>query len=577
MVMPGDRSLSYTNPLIVQLFHRALAYQGALVVLIGVGVFGACLLHRIRRPAHQALEHRGATYLRWSFGVLWFIDGLLQLQPAMPLGLASQVIASSAHGSPRWLHAVVFSGVGLWNRHPLALGEAAAWIQMGIGFMFLGARGRALRVAALVSCVWALVVWVLGESLGAMFSSTSSVLFGWPGAAFFYLVAGAWLATSPAFFERHFAVWTLRAVAIMLALGALLQLIPTREFWHGGPDNALAAMTQLMSHTAQPSWLRSVVTHVGSTGSSLGGGVNLVVIFWLLISAVGLWRASSRPLHWPSRLTISGALIIWIVAQDAAVFGGLSTDLNSMIPLVALTWCAAAARQPLERTTEQRPVVARQVAGLAAAALGVAMLLVAVVPLGAALLSDSAETTLFLAKQQSNYALINTPAAPFSLRDQHGTLVSIPAHDGHYQLVTFFDPVCTTDCPLVAHQLLDLESRVGAQSSRLDIVVVAANPEHERVQDVRHFIGQNHLGALRNFHFVTGSLSDLRAVWGNYGVEVGFIGASPPSLIHSDVIYIIDPRGRERVFFPDSPAPGWSGEQSTTTALRDALYDAGLR
>src|SRR5215472_15603599 len=41
--------------------------------------------------------------LRLGFGALWLLDGVLQIQPAMPSGLASGVMVPAAATSPPWV------------------------------------------------------------------------------------------------------------------------------------------------------------------------------------------------------------------------------------------------------------------------------------------------------------------------------------------------------------------------------------------------------------------------------------------------------------------------------------------
>ena len=94
-------------------------------------------------------EPRSRTYLRMAFGAIWLIDGILQFQASMPLAMANGIVAPAAAGTPSWLHALMFDGIGIWNNHPIALAVGTAWIQVGIGSLALGlerqdrsARGR---------------------------------------------------------------------------------------------------------------------------------------------------------------------------------------------------------------------------------------------------------------------------------------------------------------------------------------------------------------------------------------------------------------------------------------------------
>ena len=74
-------------------------------------------------------------------------------------------------------------------------GASAVWIQVGIGiWLIVAARGPLSRLAGLVSVGWGLVVWVFGESFGGIFAPGLTWLFGAPGAALIYAVAGALIA-----------------------------------------------------------------------------------------------------------------------------------------------------------------------------------------------------------------------------------------------------------------------------------------------------------------------------------------------------------------------------------------------
>jgi cytochrome oxidase Cu insertion factor (SCO1/SenC/PrrC family) len=72
----------------------------------------------------------------------------------------------------------------------------------------------------------------------------------------------------------------------------------------------------------------------------MGGGFNLVVVMWLVACAVGLWISTSRALHWPIRTLVIGCALFWVMGEDVAIFGGLATDVNSLLPLALLAWCA---------------------------------------------------------------------------------------------------------------------------------------------------------------------------------------------------------------------------------------------
>jgi len=568
-----------TNPLIVAYFRHDLFVKavGLFVALGLLLLLGALLLGGVRRfnlSSAGLHEPRNRTYLRWAFGVIWLIDGILQFQPAMPLGLANQVVAPAMAGTPSWLHHLMQSGINIWNQHPLHLAVGAAWVQVGLGLLLLVSNGGVGRVAALVSAGWAAMIWLIGNGAGGIFASANSLLFGWPGATLFYVVAGLFLAGRVENFPERFSTVTLRFVAVVLILGALKQCLPVVGFWHGGNANALTAMTQAMTQSAQPHWIAWLALHGGDAAGSLGGGANLIVIFWLAVNAVGLWLAPRRQWNWPVWSTVVFSVLFWFVAQDAAFFGGVATDFNSLIPLAALTAVAApvfAGQGPLQRRS---PVELRSLTGSVVVSFAAAMVLYSV-GLMAWATTQPVENTFYEAANGLASA-VNNHAPRFTLTDQRGHAFTLGEHPGHYTLLTFLDPVCNTDCPLLAAQMKAARAQFSP-TAPLDLVAVAANSLHETEAQVRAFVTQHDLGALPNFYFVTGSLHDTRAVWNSYGISVTPSATSRMS-VHADYFFVIDPTGHLRWIVPDDPLTGQAMTQTSDVAeLVSLLHQTGLR
>jgi hypothetical protein len=152
----------------------------------------------------------------------------------MPLGLANNVIAPLTTNTPSWLHSLMEHGIYLWNSHPISLAVGTAWLQVGIGLVILASNGRTGRIVGGISALWAGLVWLIGNGAGGMFVSGASFLFGWPGATFFYVAAGVWLFVKPETFQRLFSKVTLRVLSVVAGFAALLQFLPSTQFWHGG-------------------------------------------------------------------------------------------------------------------------------------------------------------------------------------------------------------------------------------------------------------------------------------------------------------------------------------------------------
>ena len=129
-----------------------------------------------------------------------------------------------------------------------------------------------------------------------------------------------------------------------------------------------------------------------------------------------------------------------------------------------------------------------------------------------------------------------------------------------------------------------LYNRFACDRAALDVVselvAVVANPTYRSTAVTRAFDRQEGLTAVPNWLYLTGSLSDLAAVWRHYGVTVQNLPAGAMSA-HNDLALIIDPAGRIRQELSADPGPGTSGTKSSFSVLlsqyvRQALGPAGL-
>lgn len=574
----GQGSFTLTNPTVVALFHHLLmvvdlAYIIVFAfVLVGAGAVTK-LMFTFNLSAEGLGETRQRSFLRFGYGGLWIIAGLMQFQPSMPLGLADQVVKPSLAGAPSWLDSLVRLGIGVWNNHPLALAAGIVWLQIGIGLGLIVSNGRLSRTLGAFSASYAFGIWVLGNSMGGIFQSTSNLLFGWPGATLFYVVAGVWLAVPYKTFERLFSRSTLRGLAVLFAIAAVLQSLPSRGFWLGGNANALTQMTNSMTQVAQPHWLAWVVRSVGNLAGTMGGGFNIIILIWLVVSAGGLWISFGRQLNWPAYSVAAGAIFFWVIAQDTAFFGGLATDVNSLVPLATLAYCASPRFVGAPVLNRRLSVEMRSLTGSVLAAFAISMVAISLTAMTLSLFSTT-ETTWFLAAN-GQPAPADGPAAPFALTDQFGHSYHLGQHAGYHTVLAALDPRCYTDCPLMADQILQARALLSA-GAKVDFVAVAADPYHESIGDLRRFIAKDHLSGVSNFYFVTGKLSTLKRVWANYGIEVSMKRTDKMS-IHSDYFYIINPALRLKWVMADNPLASWAGQHSGAQEIVQLLNRMGVR
>ena len=608
--MPGMNSgLNPADPTLVAAFRSALVHQGAIALIAIIFlwlIWATARTWRVAAPPGQGgaanaagatAEARGRRLLRIGFGVLWIFDGILQAQPKMAGGLASQVIEPTAAASPEWVQRLVNWGGTAWSYHPIQAGAASVWIQIGIGaWLIVAPRGLWSRLAGAASVGWGLAVWVFGESFGGIFAPGLSWLTGAPGAVLIYAVAGALIALPEGAWRSPRLGRLLLAGMGLFFLGmALLQAWPGRGFWSGtidGEPGTLSGMVQSMAGTPQPHFLSSLLASFGSFDASHGFAVNLFVV--IALAAMGAIFLTGRPrlVRYAVGFGLVFCLADWVLVQDLGFLGGLGTDPNSMIPLALLFSAGylALAPAPQEATVPQevmapeeaavpeeaawrrrlRPgavggAVAAARARSVAAVAALAVILLGAAPMASAAANRTADPILALAIA-GNSTTLDLPAPGFSLTDQDGRTVSLASLRGKVVLMTFLDPVCTTDCPIIAQEFKQTGQLLGAQDKNVELVAVVANPVYRSVTFTRAFDQQEGLTAVPNWLYLTGSLGQLGAVWQHYGVTVENLPAGAMSA-HNDLAVVIDPSGEIRQEVAADPGPGTSSTKSSFSVL----------
>jgi len=136
-------------------------------------------------------------------------------------------------------------------------------------------------------------------------------------------------------------------------------------------------------------------------------------------------------------------------------------------------------------------------------------------------------------------------APGFTLTDQSGQPVSLASLHGKSVVLTFMDPHCTDICPLVSREFIDAYKNLGAASRNVVFIAVNVNPYHNKVADMAGYSSSEGLNTIPSWHFVTGSVPAMRAVWNHYQIEVRAPNKNA-DVIHTSLIYFIDPSGKER-------------------------------
>jgi len=447
---------------------------------------------------------------------------------------------------------------------------------------------------------WGLIVWMFGESFGGIFAPGLSWLTGAPGGVLFYVAAGALIALpEDAWRSPRAGRLLLAGLGVFFTGMAVLQAWPGRGFWQGsagGKPGPLSGMVKEMAATPQPRFLSSLLSGFASFATRYGFAVNLVVV--IALAAIGAAFLTGRPrlVRYAMWSGIAFCLADWVLVQDLGFLGGLGTDPNSMIPLILLFSAGYLALVP-EVTSEMigasettgdarvagsvgvlgrlRDAVASARARSVGTVGALAVILLGVAPMAAAAANRTADPILALAIS-GNSSSLDLPAPGFSLTDQDGRTVSLASLRGKVVLMTFLDPVCTTDCPIIAQEFKQAGQMLGAQAKHVELVAVVANPTYRSTAITRAFDRQEGLTTVPDWLYLTGSLSQLGAVWRHYGVTVQDLPAGAMAA-HNDLAVVIDPAGHIRQEVDADPGPATSGTRSSFSVLLSQYARQALR
>jgi cytochrome oxidase Cu insertion factor (SCO1/SenC/PrrC family) len=148
------------------------------------------------------------------------------------------------------------------------------------------------------------------------------------------------------------------------------------------------------------------------------------------------------------------------------------------------------------------------------------------------------------------YMMALSPIPPksapgFTLTDQAGRTLALSSFHGKAVVLEFMDPHCTDICPIVSDEFIRAYHDLGPLASKVAFVTVNVNQYHNAVSDVQAFSREQQLTSIPGWHFFTGAVPALRAVWRDYAIAVQ--APNPDAdVVHTSAVYFIDPQGRER-------------------------------
>ena len=142
------------------------------------------------------------------------------------------------------------------------------------------------------------------------------------------------------------------------------------------------------------------------------------------------------------------------------------------------------------------------------------------------------------------------PAPDFTLTDGlTGAAVTLSSFRGNVVALAFLYTRCPDVCPLTAEHFRRAQQELGTDAEKVVFVAVSVDPDNDTPQNVQEFSRSHQLD--RNWHFLVGQRAQLAGVWSAYGVRA-VPDEGKPTVTHTDAIFLIDAKGRERVLLRTS-------------------------
>jgi cytochrome oxidase Cu insertion factor (SCO1/SenC/PrrC family) len=158
-------------------------------------------------------------------------------------------------------------------------------------------------------------------------------------------------------------------------------------------------------------------------------------------------------------------------------------------------------------------------------------------------------------------SLNSMPAPDIKLVNQFGQPMSLSQFRGKVVMLGFEDSECTTVCPLTTQSMLQAKQLLGAAGNQVQLLGVDANPDATSVADVLDY---SRVHAMVNqWDFLTGSLAQLKSVWGAYHIAVQ---VEQGQIDHTPALFVIDQQGRERKLYLTQMAYSSVGQSAQVLA-----------
>ena len=134
---------------------------------------------------------------------------------------------------------------------------------------------------------------------------------------------------------------------------------------------------------------------------------------------------------------------------------------------------------------------------------------------------------------------LDRPAPPLALTDQHGAAVTLAQFRGRPVVVAFAYAHCTTVCPIIVHEMTDVQQRLGQDAPAL--LVLTLDPWRDTPARLPTVAQSWALGA--DAHVLSGSVEDVNRALDAWEIPRSRDTATG-EVTHPTFVYIVGPDGR---------------------------------